>query len=136
MHDVIARYLDCWNETDPAARRKLIGEVWAPDAEYSDPMAEAHGRDAIDATIGAVQDQFPGLVFTLAGPVDAHHRQARFTWVSGRRAVSPSSSASTWPSPPATARSFRSWASWTRCPPDRCRLAQSWVRFTSSSPAW
>jgi hypothetical protein len=68
MHDVIARYLDCWNETDPAARRKLIGAVWAPDAEYIDPMAEAHGRDAIDATIGAVQDQFPGLVFTLAGP--------------------------------------------------------------------
>ena len=66
MHDVIARYLDCWNETDPAARRKLIGEVWAQDAEYIDPMAEAHGRDAIDATIGAVQDQFPGLVFTLA----------------------------------------------------------------------
>ena len=26
MHDVIARYLDGWNETDPAARRKLIGE--------------------------------------------------------------------------------------------------------------
>ena len=24
--------------------------------------------------------QFPGLVFTLAGPVDAHHDLARFTW--------------------------------------------------------
>jgi hypothetical protein len=24
MKDVVARYLDCWNETDPAARRKLI----------------------------------------------------------------------------------------------------------------
>ena len=89
MHDVIARYLDCWNETDPAARRKLIGAVWAPDAEYIDPMAEAHGRDAIDATIGAVQDQFPGLVFTLAGPVDAHHRQARFTWGLGPQGAEP-----------------------------------------------
>ena len=89
MHDVIARYLDCWNETDPAARRKLIGAVWAPDAEYIDPMAEAHGRDAIDATIGAVQDQFPGLVFTLAGPVDAHHQQARFTWGLGPQGGEP-----------------------------------------------
>lgn len=80
MHDVIARYLDCWNETDPSARRKLIDGGWAPGAEYIDPLAEAHGRDAIDATIAAVQGQFPGLVFTLAGPVDAHHRQARFTW--------------------------------------------------------
>ena len=24
MHDVITQYLSCWNETDPAARRKLI----------------------------------------------------------------------------------------------------------------
>jgi hypothetical protein len=80
MNDVVARYLDCWNETDAATRRKLIDEVWAADASYIDPLAEAHGRDAIDATIGAVQAQFPGMVFTLAGPVDAHHRQARFTW--------------------------------------------------------
>jgi hypothetical protein len=80
MQDVIERYLDCWNETDPDARRKLIEEVWAPDATYTDPLAEVSGRDAIDATIAAVQGQFPGFVFTLAGPVDAHHRQARFSW--------------------------------------------------------
>jgi len=30
--------------------------------------------------IAAVQAQFPGFVFTLLGPVDAHHGQARFTW--------------------------------------------------------
>ena len=89
MHDVITQYLNCWNETDPAARRKLIGEVWAPDAEYIDPLAEAYGRDAIDATIAAVQGQFPGFVFTLAGPVDAHHRQARFTWGLGPQGGEP-----------------------------------------------
>ena len=38
MKDVIARYLDCWNQTDPAARRTLIDEVWAADAEYTDPI--------------------------------------------------------------------------------------------------
>lgn len=80
MNDVIIRYLDCWNETDPGTRRKLIDEVWAADAEYIDPMAQARGHAAIDATIGAVQQQFPGLVFSLAGEVDAHHQQARFTW--------------------------------------------------------
>lgn len=41
-------------------------------------MAVATGRDAIDATIGAVQGQFAGLTFALTGPVDAHHHQARF----------------------------------------------------------
>ncbi len=30
--------------------------------------------------LAAVQQQFPGLVFRLGGPVDAHHNQARFTW--------------------------------------------------------
>ena len=80
MSDVISRYLDCWNETDPAARRKLVEEVWAPDATYTDPLADATGRPAIEATIVAVQGQFPGFVFTLAGPADTHHRQTRFTW--------------------------------------------------------
>ena len=89
MNDVIARYLDCWNETDPAARRKLIDEVWAADARYVDPLAEAHGTAAIDATIAAVQGQFPGFVFTLAGPVDAHHRQARFGWNLGPEGAEP-----------------------------------------------
>ena len=89
MQDVITRYLGCWNETDPAARRKLIDDAWTAEASYVDPLAEAHGRDAIDATIAAVQGQFPGFVFTLAGPVDAHHRQARFTWGFGPEGAEP-----------------------------------------------
>jgi hypothetical protein len=80
MQEIIEQYLDCWNETDPGARRKLIEQVWAPDATYTDPLAEVQGWAAIEATIAAVQEQFPGFVFTLAGRVDAHHRQARFTW--------------------------------------------------------
>jgi hypothetical protein len=89
MDDVIARYLDCWNETDADSRRALIEQVWTADASYIDPMAEAHGRDAINATIAAVQGQFPGFVFTLAGPVDAHHSQARFTWGLGPEGAEP-----------------------------------------------
>jgi hypothetical protein len=70
-------------------RRKLIDDLWTADASYTDPLAEAHGRDAIDATIGAVQAQFPAFVFTLAGLVDAHHRQARFTWGLGPEGAEP-----------------------------------------------
>jgi hypothetical protein len=89
MNDVIARYLACWNETDPAVRRKLIEETWAEDATYIDPLADARGRDAIDATIAAAQGQFPNFVFALAGPVDAHHQQVRFTWGLGPEGAEP-----------------------------------------------
>jgi hypothetical protein len=80
MQEIVERYIASWNETDPERRRKLVDELWADRASYTDPLAEAHGRDAIDALIAAAQAQFPGFVFTLAGPVDAHHNQARFTW--------------------------------------------------------
>ncbi|WP_035847519.1 nuclear transport factor 2 family protein [Kitasatospora azatica] len=81
LQHLAEQYLATWNETDPAARRKLIDTSWAEHASYTDPLVEATGRDAVDATVGAVQAQFPGLVFTLGpGGVDAHHRLARFTW--------------------------------------------------------
>ncbi|HEY1642656.1 MAG TPA: nuclear transport factor 2 family protein [Streptosporangiaceae bacterium] len=89
MNDVVARYLSCWNETDPAARRKLIDSTWAADASYCDPMARVRGHDEIDATIAAVQSQFPGFVFTPAGPADAHHSQVRFSWGAGPAGAEP-----------------------------------------------
>ena len=80
FNELAGRYIALWNETDADARRKGIGEVFTEDAVYIDPLAEAVGQDAIDATIAGAQDMFPGLTFRLAGPVDAHHDQVRFTW--------------------------------------------------------
>lgn len=77
---LIDNYLRSWNETDALRRRALIEDVWAEHATYTDPMAQAHGWDAIDATIAAVQGMFPGHVFGLAGEVDAHHDLVRFQW--------------------------------------------------------
>jgi hypothetical protein len=80
---IAGRYIAIWNEHDPDARRQAIDALWAADGRYVDPLAAAEGRDAIDATIGAVQAQFPDFVFAL-GPVDGHHDQARFTWELGQ----------------------------------------------------
>jgi hypothetical protein len=77
---MVARYLDAWNATDPGARARLLEEHWAADCVYVDPLAEATGHQALGATIAAVQGQFPGLVFSLVGGVDAHHQQCRFQW--------------------------------------------------------
>jgi hypothetical protein len=80
MQEIIERYITAWNETDTGKRRALVGELWAADGSYTDPLADIRGRDEIAGLIGAAQQQFPGLVFTLGGPVDANHHQARFTW--------------------------------------------------------
>ena len=77
------RYLAAWNETDPEARRAAVAEVFSADVRYTDPMVDVRGAEALAATIGAVQAQFPGFVFRLAAPADAHHDQVRFTWELG-----------------------------------------------------
>ena len=86
---MVDRYLAVWNETDPAARRAAIDDVFADGVRYVDPLAAVEGRDALDALIGAVQQQFPGFAFTSGGTTDGHHEQARFTWNLGPAGGSP-----------------------------------------------
>ncbi|MFD2090838.1 nuclear transport factor 2 family protein [Blastococcus deserti] len=81
--DLADRYLSAWNETDPAARAAAMEALFSADVRYTDPLVAVDGRPALDAVIVAVQEQFPGFRFRLAGPVDAHHDQVRFTWELG-----------------------------------------------------
>lgn len=83
MNELVAQYLEIWNTTDAAARKAAIARVFTDEPGYVDPLMDVTGRDAIDAGIAAVQAQFPGLEFRLAGPIDAHHDQVRFTWELG-----------------------------------------------------
>lgn len=89
MTDLAERYLACWNETDAARRADLLAANWLAHARYIDPLVDAAGIDAINATIGAVHDQFPGFVFTQVGDVDAHHNIARFRWGLGPDGAEP-----------------------------------------------
>lgn len=89
MQEIVERYIDIFNETDPRQRRALVDAVLAEQVSYVDPLAEAHGRDEIDALIAAAQARFPGMRIRLAGPVDTHHRQARFTWAFGPEGAEP-----------------------------------------------
>lgn len=86
MSDRIERYLACWNETGGEARRSLIEDVWSADAEYVDPFVEIRGHAAIDATIGAAQQQFAGLTFSQS---DSHHQLTRFRWGLGPAGAEP-----------------------------------------------
>jgi hypothetical protein len=89
MRDIIEKYIATWNETDPARRRALIEELYAVDATYTDPLADLRGYAEIDAGVAGAQQMFPGMVFALAGPVDANHNQARFSWHLGPAGAEP-----------------------------------------------
>ena len=80
INTTIDRDIAIWNETDAERRQDLIVQTWTEDATYVDPLVAIEGRAAIDATIASIQERFPGHTFRLAGPVDAHHNLARFTW--------------------------------------------------------
>ncbi|MCI2419692.1 nuclear transport factor 2 family protein [Saccharopolyspora sp. K220] len=80
---LLDRYLAAWNERDADKRRAAVDELWTAEGTYTDPLAEVRGRAAIDATIAAVQGQFPDFVFRPGGTFDAHHSIARFTWELG-----------------------------------------------------
>lgn len=87
--DLVTRYLACWNETDPATRTVLVHDTWTADGGYVDPMVTADGPEQITATIGAVQEQFPGFVFTPVGTADTHHDLTRFRWGLGPAGAEP-----------------------------------------------
>ncbi|MFG3252963.1 nuclear transport factor 2 family protein [Streptomyces sp. NPDC048172] len=80
VRELVERYVATWNEHDPVARRRALGELWAGDALYVHPLSVAEGIDAIDAMIAVTQRQYPDFVLSLTGEVDAHHALARFTW--------------------------------------------------------
>ncbi|MEV6931914.1 nuclear transport factor 2 family protein [Dactylosporangium sp. NPDC051485] len=87
--ELVEKYIAAWNTTDAAARRKLVEDVFASGAHYTDPLAAVTGQEQIDALIATAQAQFAGLEFTLAGPVDTHHDVARFGWHLGPQGGEP-----------------------------------------------
>ena len=80
---IASTYIAMWNAEDPSQRHSLAQALCAENVRYTDPLVDVTGLDALEATIGAVQAQFPGFAFTLIGAVDAHHDQARFGWELG-----------------------------------------------------
>jgi len=83
FENIADAYIAAWNTRDAAERERAVAAAFAPGATYTDPLAAVSGRDAIAELIGGAQQQFAGWTFRLAGPVDGHHGQARFTWALG-----------------------------------------------------
>lgn len=80
MNDIARRCIETWNATDLERREELLDAYWAEDCVYVDPLAEVSGRAEISTTISAVQEQFPGFVFSQIGEANTHHQQTCFRW--------------------------------------------------------
>jgi hypothetical protein len=83
IEQIVAQYLDTFNETDPAERRAQLTRVYNADSTYTDPHVDLRGPEQIDAFIASTQERFPGFRFRLGGEIDSHHNQARFHWHAG-----------------------------------------------------
>jgi len=83
IEQLVERYLDAFNETEPSRRRELLGELYGANSTYVDPHVELRGPEELDQFIASTQERFPGYRFRLGGPIDAHHNQARFQWYAG-----------------------------------------------------
>jgi len=80
---VADRYIALWNESDPAARQKLLAENWTADATYVDPLMAGSGTAEIDGLIAGVQQRFPNFRFNLIGTPDGYGDKVRFSWSLG-----------------------------------------------------
>ncbi|MFI5754630.1 nuclear transport factor 2 family protein [Streptomyces sp. NPDC051569] len=80
VNDLATRYIGIWNEPDSDRRAAAIGELFADDATYTDPLATVQGHEAVAALITGARDQFQGLRFHVLGAPDTHHNLTRFQW--------------------------------------------------------
>ncbi|HET6867743.1 MAG TPA: nuclear transport factor 2 family protein [Solirubrobacteraceae bacterium] len=80
---LVMHYIETFNETDADRRRGLLDALYVPDCTYTDPNVDLQGPEQIDGFIEQTHERFPGVTFTLGGPIDAHHNQARFQWHAG-----------------------------------------------------
>lgn len=79
VNDLLAKYIEVFNESDDAKRQAGVTELFTEDAIYSDPMGEVSGWRDIEGYLRAFRQQAPGLIFAL-GDVKSHHDVVLFEW--------------------------------------------------------
>jgi uncharacterized protein len=83
LEQFVDAYVAMWNEPDPDSRRKIVADLWAPDAVNFTAAFEARGREAIEARVTRAYDTYVGTgshTFRLARPAAAHHGAVRVDW--------------------------------------------------------
>jgi hypothetical protein len=77
------RYIALWTETDAAARRKAIAELWTPDGLHYVGTREARGYEALEQRIIGSHEKWVrdnGNRFRAVGNAQALRNVVTFTW--------------------------------------------------------
>jgi hypothetical protein len=80
--DLVKRYVAVWNEPDAAARRRRIGELWAPDGRTSYSQLDSRGLAAIESRVASANEKWvreQGFVFR-PGSAAGHHELVKLVW--------------------------------------------------------
>ena len=78
----IGRYVSMWNEPDPAARRRLVEELWTPDCANFTRTIEVHGHEALEQRVRSSYEKWVrdgGCLFRPGG-AESHHGAVRLRW--------------------------------------------------------
>jgi hypothetical protein len=79
---LIERYIAQWHESDSAARRRCIEDIWRPDGTNFTKSFEVRGHHALEERVRATYDKWVrdgGCVFRPRH-ADRHHGAVRFVW--------------------------------------------------------
>ncbi len=75
--------MSLWNESDPAYRRKLIAELWAPSGANFTATSEYHGYQELELRVSDAYEKFVGsgaYRFRSLHNAAGHHDAVRFNW--------------------------------------------------------
>jgi hypothetical protein len=83
LNTFINQYVWMWHEPDPARRPKIVGDLFAEDAENCTHKLEVRGVHDIISRVTRAHEEWVasrGFVFRAAGNTDAHHHLIKFFW--------------------------------------------------------
>lgn len=76
----LAKMLQIWNTTDPAAIRALTMEALEHNVHFVDPNHNIIGREAFVAMVEKVQKTIPGAVYARASGIEMQNNFCRYHW--------------------------------------------------------
>jgi nuclear transport factor 2 (NTF2) superfamily protein len=77
----IHRYVDSWNDPDPAERRRVIDEIWSTDGVYRNASTEFEGSDGIEQAVTAAHNAFVANAYRFqVASVQINHDAVRYQW--------------------------------------------------------